>query len=227
MSQGSNIPLDRPSTYLDYLPGIYQQDAEKGAFVGRYLKIFEKLLTGIDDESLSHVSIKGMEQVVARLHDFFDPESAPRDLLDWLAGWMALVFREDWEESKKRRLISRILPLYRIRGTKKGLEEYITIYLPNVSVDITEVVTAFQVGEASTIGRDTYVGGGLPHFFIVTIVLPEPNLAMKKVREEAVRAIIDLEKPAHTYYHLNTIVPTLRIGQFSHVGVDTLLGDIA
>ena len=227
MSPGSDFALDRPSTYLDYLPGIYQQDAEKGAFVGRYLKIFEKLLSGIDDESLSQVSIKGMEQVVARLHEFFDPESAPRDFLDWLAGWMALVLREDWEESKKRRLISRILPLYRIRGTKKGLEEYITIYLPNVSVDITEVVTAFQVGEASTIGRDTYVGGGLPHFFIVTIVLPEPNLELKKVREEAVRAIIDLEKPAHTYYHLNTIVPTLRIGQFSHVGADTLLGDIA
>jgi phage tail-like protein len=227
MSPGSTTALDRPSTYLDYLPGIYQHDAEKGAFVGRYLKIFEKLLSGIDDDSVSHVSITGMEQVVARLHEFFDPESAPREFLDWLAGWMALALREDWEESKKRRLISRILPLYRIRGTKQGLEEYITIYLPNVSVDITEVVTAFQVGEASTIGRDTYVGGGPPHFFIVTIVLPEPKLELKQVREEEVRAIIDLEKPAHTYYHLNTIVPTLRIGQFSHVGVDTLLGDIA
>jgi len=223
----TTVALDQPSSYLDYLPGIFQQDAEKGAFVGRYLKIFEKFLSGIDDEALSHVSIEGMEQVVARLHEFFDPASAPREFLDWLAGWMALVLREDWEEIKKRRLIGQILPLYRIRGTKKGLEQYITIYLPNVSVEITEVVTAFQVGEASTIGKDTYVGGGLPHFFNVTIVLPEPNLELKKVREEAVRAIIDLEKPAHTYYHLNTVVPTLRIGQFSHVGVDTLLGDIA
>jgi phage tail-like protein len=223
----SPVALDRPSGYLDYLPGIYQQDAEKGAFVGRYLKIFEKLLSGIDDDSLTAVPIEGLEQVVARLHEFFDPETAPREFLDWLAGWMALVLREDWEESKKRRLIGKILPLYRIRGTKKGLEEYITIYLPTVSVDITEVVTAFQVGEASTVGTDTYLGGGLPHFFMVTIVLPEPNLELKKIREEAVRAIIDLEKPAHTYYHLNTIVPTLRIGQFSHVGADTLLGDIA
>jgi hypothetical protein len=41
-----------------------------------------------------------------------------------------------------------------------------------------------------------------------------------------VRAIIDLERPAHTYYELITIVPTLQIGKFSTIGKDTLLGDI-
>ena len=222
----SAIALDKPSTYLDYLPGIYQQDVEKGAFIGRYLKIFEKFLSGIDDEPATHVSIEGIEQVVARVHEFFDPESAPTSFLNWLAAWMALVLREDWEETKKRPLIKQILSLYRMRGTKRGLEEYINIYLPGVSVQITEVVAPFQIGVASTIGRDTYLGGGPPHFFTVTIVLPEPNLALKGIREEAVRAIIDLEKPAHTYYHLRTIIPTLKIGEFSHVGVDTLLGDI-
>jgi phage tail-like protein len=222
----STVDLDKPSTYLEYLPGIYQQDVDKGAFIGRYLKIFEKFLSGIDDEAAAGVSIEGMEQVVARLHEFFDPTSSPTGFLSWLASWMALVLSEDWEESKKRRLIRRILSLYRIRGTKKGLEEYINIYLPGVRVDITEVVEPFQIGEASTIAKDTFLGGGPPHFFLVTIILPEPNLALKSVREKAVRAIIDLEKPAHTYYSLSTIIPTLKIAEFSHVGVDTLLGDI-
>lgn len=222
----NTVDLDKPSAYLEYLPGIYQQDAEKRAFIGRYLKIFEKFLSGIDDESVSHVSIEGMEQVVARLHEFFDPETTPKEFLSWLAGWMALALRDDWEEVKKRRLISRILALYRIRGTKKGLEEYIRTYLPGVAVEITEVVAPFQIGRASTIGKDTYLGGGPPHFFMVKIILPEPNLELKKLREKEVRAIIDLEKPAHTYYDLRTIVPTLQIGRYSHVGIDTLLGDI-
>ena len=222
----STNALDKPSTYLQYLPGIFEPGAEDGVFIGRYLKIFEKFLSGIDDADAVEVSIEGVEQVVARLHEFFDPLSAPTQFLNWLAGWMALVVRDDWEEAKKRRLIKQILSLYQIRGTKKGLEEYIKIYLPGVAVEITEVVAPFQIGPASTVGKDTYLGGGPPHFFSVTIFLPEPNLALKSVREKAVRAIIDTEKPAHTYYHLNTIIPTLRIGEFSHVGIDTLLGDI-
>ena len=223
----STVELDSPSGYLKYLPGIYQQDVENGAFFGRYLKIFEKILTGIDDIAAGADGLEGMEEVVARLFTFFAPDTAPTEFLDWLAGWMALILRGDWEESKKRRLIGRILSLYRIRGTKKGLEEYINIYLPGVDVEIVEVVAPFQIGVTSTIGKDTYLGGGPPHFFSVTIILPEPDLELKKIREKEVRAIIDLEKPAHTYYELKTIVPTLQIGKYSHVAVDTLLGDIS
>jgi phage tail-like protein len=217
----------RTSSYLNYLPGIYQADAEKGAFIGRYLKIFEKILSGIDDgvTAAGH-DIEGIEQVIDRIHDFFSPEATNGEFLQWLASWMALILREDWEESKKRRLIGRILSLYRLRGTKRGLEEYIRIYLPGVEVQITEIVAPLQIGVHSTIGKDTYLGGSPPHFFLVTITLPEPKLELKKQREKAVQAIIDLEKPAHTYYQLRTIVPTLQIGKFSHVGVDTLLGDL-
>jgi phage tail-like protein len=219
--------INRTSSYLNYLPGIYQADAEKGALIGRYLKIFEKILAGIEDGvEAAGQEIEGIEQVIDRLHEFFAPETTSGEFLGWLAGWMALILREDWEESKKRRLIGRIVSLYRIRGTKKGLEEYIRIYLPGVEVEITEIVAPFQIGVQSTIGKDTYLGGSPPHFFLVTIILPEPNLELKKQREKAVQAIIDLEKPAHTYYQLRTIVPTLQIGKFSHVGVDTLLGDL-
>jgi hypothetical protein len=38
------------------------------------------------------------------------------------------------------------------------------------------------------------------------------------------RALIDLEKPAHTFYELVPIFPSMRIGWHSTVGVDTLLG---
>lgn len=219
--------LEKPSSYLDFLPGIYQQDAEAGAFVGRYLKIFEKILAGIDDGMPEDgPPIEGIEQVIDRIHGFFDPLAAPVDFLGWLADWMALTLREDWEASKKRRLLNRIMSLYRIRGTKKALEEYIRIYVAEGGVEITEVEAPFQIGVTSTIGKDTTIGGGPPHFFFITVTLPEPDPQLKVRREAAVRAIIDLEKPAHTYYALSTIVPTLQIGKTSTIGKDTLLGDI-
>jgi hypothetical protein len=37
------------SSYLDYLPPVLWDDPQRGAFLGRFLRIFEKILTGLDD----------------------------------------------------------------------------------------------------------------------------------------------------------------------------------
>jgi hypothetical protein len=39
-----------------------------------------------------------------------------------------------------------------------------------------------------------------------------------------VTAILDMEKPAHTYYALEVETPTLQLGVHSTISVDTLLG---
>ncbi len=51
---------------------------------------------------------------------------------------------------------------------------------------------------------------------------PDP-IAMEH-KQRVARAIIDQEKPAHTYYDLEVEVPTMQIGVYSTVGVNTLLG---
>lgn len=50
-----------PSGYLRYLPAIYRDAA--APFVGDYLKIFEKLLTGIDDQELD--GRRGIQELLA------------------------------------------------------------------------------------------------------------------------------------------------------------------
>jgi phage tail-like protein len=49
------------SSYLGYLPAVYTKDSP--ALLGDYLKIFEKLLTGLDDGSLD--GRKGIQQLLA------------------------------------------------------------------------------------------------------------------------------------------------------------------
>ena len=218
------VGLDQTSRYLEYLPGIYQQDAEKGAFVGRYLKIFEKLLSGIDDESVSHHSRQGLERVVARLHEFFDPATTPREFLNWLAGWMALALREDWDEPSQRRLMLRIIPLYKKRGTKAGLTEYLKIFVGD-NIQLEEYLTGITVGVTGSTGIDTFVGGLLPHFFIVTVKFSTIiGLGFIQDTVSATKAVLDLEKPAHTYYALRFDMPGITVGQRSTVGRDTIIG---
>ena len=220
------IDLDKPSSYLPDLPGIYQQDA----FLGQFLKIFEKILSGIEDGVIIRGNqVKGIEQIIDRIYQFFDPELTPSEFLKWLAGWMALILRDDWEEVKKRRLMSRIMSLYRIRGTKVGLEEYLRIYVgaEGAKISIIEQLFPLQLGVNSTVGVDTLVGGSPPHYFIVKIEMErgEKLSEMLQVKRVAVADIVNLEKPAHTFYSLKILIPTLQIGIHSTIGNDTILGN--
>lgn len=229
----------RVSSYLQYLPAIFQEDADQDGvtFIGRFLLAFEQVLTGLGD-----VAAPGLEEILAGIvdpitgtlrlagvHRYFDPgpdqpdrTRAPVEFLPWLASWVALTLREDWEEEEKRRFISQIVPLYRQRGTKAGLMELLRTYT-GMGVEVHEFHEPLQVGAISTVGVDTMVGGGPPHFFQVKMVFTEldPNFELRK---QIARAIIDQEKPAHTYYDLQVVIPTMQIGEHSTVGVDTLLG---
>jgi phage tail-like protein len=234
---------DRPgqaSRYLDYLPAIYQQDAQVGQpnFLGRFLLAFEQVLTGLGD-----IDEPGLEEILdgivdpvsgvlrlAGVHRYFNPgpnlpdhERAPAKFLEWLAGWVALILRADLDELRQRDFIARAVSLYRLRGTKQGLEEFVRIYT-RLGVSINEWHTPFQIGVHSTIGVDTLLDGGAPYFFGVLIRLPTPDPEQIRQHRQVVTAIIDMEKPAHTYYELEVETPTLQIGVHSTISVDTLLG---
>jgi phage tail-like protein len=230
------------SSYLDDLPAIYRQEATGGRpdFLGRLLLAFEHVLTGVGDpgrpgleEILEGIPGGGGGGVLmAGAHRYFTPgpgmaeeERAPKEFLEWLSGWVALTLREDWQEEEKRRILAEIVPSYKKRGTPDGLKQVLAAFTgvsPN-AITIAEFQQPFQLGVTSTVGADTVLGGGPPHYFMVRALLPG---AADLARQRAVlEAIIDMEKPAHTYYELEiSPTATMQLGVTSTVGVDTLLG---
>lgn len=207
---------EKESKYLKYLPAIYQMEKADAApnFLGLFLKAFEKVFSGIDDS-------------VDNIHIYFDPDKVPSDFLQWLSGWVALTLKvgEGWTDEKKRQLIANIVSLYKKRGTKEGLEEYINIYVgEDIQVSINEFLEPFQVGVTSTVGVNTLVGEGRPYYFAVHMILPAPNRDILEKKKQALIEIINQEKPAHTYYGLTIEAPTMQIAVHSTVGSDTLLG---
>jgi len=204
--------IHAPSAYIRHLPAIYQDDP----FLAQFLKLFEELLSG---DSI------GLETTIARLATYFNPHDAEPEFLRWLAGWVALSLREDWHTREQRDLIGAIVSVYPVRGTRSGLEKSLRIYVgADVAISITELLTPFQVGESSTVGVTTLVGSGRPHYFKVHMNVPVPNPALLKQKTEIIKAILNLEKPAHTYYSLKIEVPSMRIAFNSRVGSDTLIG---
>ena len=65
----------------------------------------------------------------------------------------------------------------------------------------------------------------MPHFFVVTVTFATiTSLGIARDFIKVTRAIIDLEKPAHTYYALRFQFPGIIVGSRSRVGTDTIIG---
>lgn len=169
-----------PSQYLRYLPAIFSEDE----FTGRFLKIFESMLTPI-------------ERVLDQIHLYFDPKMAPEGLLHWLATWVDLVLDEKWSVEKRRQMIGAAVELYQLRGTRRGLTEYLRIYT-GVTPLIVEHFGGIRLGEDSELGWNTVLGGGRDHCFTVILEIEDTSAIDLRM----LRAIIEAEKPAHAAYDL-------------------------
>jgi phage tail-like protein len=231
MSQATAAEPEIVSELLQYLPAIYQEaawdeDTKGRLFLGDFLLAFERILLGRPHgekaDSQPDPIPPGLEYQIAHLHELFDPRETPVRFLDWLASWAALTLRADLSEARKRALIGRIIPLYRIRGTKRYLEALLELYL-DVTATVAEAGGGLQVGARAMIGVDTYVGEGPPYFFRVTLAGSGEQGALTEKQFQLARAVIELAKPAHTICQLLAFHPGLQIAVHSTVGVDTIL----
>ena len=175
--------LSSRSNYLEYLPAIYSQ----GDFMGRFLMIFESVLGPI-------------EGVIDNISHYFDAGTAPEELLPWLASWVNLTLDETWPLERRRELVRSAVDLFRDRGTRRGLREYLRVY-SGVEPKITEDYGGISLAGQARLGLNTVLGEGRPHTFKVTLELDDPD----SVNVEQLKAIIEAEKPAHSGYTLEIL----------------------
>lgn len=200
----------RLSSYIEYLPAYLQTDR----FLGRLLLAFEGILSGFPEEEETNFrplivggnseKYLGLETIISQLHTYFDPHQTPTEFLPWLAGWVALSLRDDWNEQIRRQFISQMVPLYHIRGTVFGMKKMLQIYLESSGLSYPErTISIFEFDNK-------------PHYFQVQLALPsnqviQPERYWREFR--IAKGIIDQEKPAHTYYALRILTLTMQITQ--------------
>lgn len=191
--------LSAASSYLDHLPAVFRESP----FVGEFLMAFEAVLHGLDD-------VVGLQEIIGpdrssarpvlRVADHLDPLTAPEEFLPWLAGWVGLSLRANWDVDTTRGFIAEIVPLYRKRGTVAGLKRMLEIYLRPLGDTVTRDDVAIFDGFAEP-----------AHFFQVQLTLSDADPTRLRATQEIARAIIDQEKPAHTFYALRVVIPTMRL----------------
>ena len=224
---------------LDFLPAIYAEgdSPEKSSFLAGLLGTFEAILFGpstvaADDGAstqpsprvASQATAPGLEGEILDLPSLLDPLRTRKDFLPWLAGWAALSFHPDLREERRRRLLAAIIPLYRIRGTRRYIEELLTL-TTDCSVSVSDgEIGCLAVGTRAAVGIDTYLSGGPPHFFRVRLIAPNLNEEERSAQTSIARSILDLARPAHTSFHLSVVSPRMQVGVHSAVGLDTVIG---
>jgi len=142
--------MSEVSSYLSYLPPVLWRDdpvpgEEAGSRLGlgAMLRVFEKVATGIPDGvPTARPALTGQ---IADLHRLFDPWTTPAEFLPWLASWVALEFPSLqgvplWDEYQRRKVTAEIARIYRLRGRRAGLNQYLELYAvgqarPRVTVD--------------------------------------------------------------------------------------------
>jgi len=189
------ILVPAKGSYLQHMPRVYQEQDE---LMGRFLMLFESFWRPIEAQ-------------IDNLPYYFDPEFTPTELLPWLATWVDLTLDERWPEEKRRRLLSSAVALYRKRGTRRGLQEYLEIYT-GASVQISEHgANNFRLGSQSRLGLGVALGTlNMPHTFTVTAFLPAAAAGLSTAeqarleteRRRMIETIVEAEKPAHTSYNL-------------------------
>lgn len=169
--------------YLKDVSDGYRLDADE--FMGRFLLIFESIL-------------KPIEHCVDNMSLYFDPLITPEPFLPWLASWIDLVLDPTWPVQKRRDLIRLGAELFKWRGTRRGLVEYLRVYT-GCTPEISEHAPGMSLGPDTTLGVNTRLGSsGGGYHFNVTLELDDGG----QIDERRVRAIVNAQKPAHTVYTL-------------------------
>ena len=181
------IAVRAKGRYLQHLPAIYHEDD----LMSRFLMLFEDFWDPI-------------EKQVDTIHSYFDPGLTPSEVLPWLASWLDLTFDNRWPDQKRRQLLRRIALLYRKRGTKPGLKEYIEV-LTGTEAEIMEhraenfvLGPMAKLGPGIALGRDNTANS----FTVLVRVPPDAGEEASWVDRRLIESIVDAEKPAHTSYIL-------------------------
>ena len=203
--------------YLQYLPALYRRSDAIGHNVVRDVCWLMEHMFG------------RLEKTIDQNYLYYDPHTTPAEFLNWLASWMAFTVDLDWPEPRKRALIKRAVDLYRIRGTKRALALFLTLftgYEPTIDENVWPF-KGFRVESEARIGIDSVIlpPVNLAHCYVITVPVNFDKVTPELVLR--IHQIVTMEKPSHTHYYLKFLEEQgdveLReffvIGQRSGIGI--------
>jgi phage tail-like protein len=154
------------------LPAMYQDGDFGMRFVGALEAVLDPIVAVID-----------------ALPAYFNPDHAPRDVLDLLASWLGIEVDESQPLRERRALVRQSAELSRRRGTVRGLELALELAFPKLPLRV-EDNGGVSWGDAPALESSA-------SSFVVYCDKPIPEAT-----QAAVARCIEQYKPVHCTYRL-------------------------
>jgi phage tail-like protein len=179
---GLDPPLDTPHPMGLLLPALYQDDGMAQRLVGALDNVLAPVFCTLD----------GLECYV-------DPRMAPADFVEWLAGWVGVVFDEAWPLERRREIAARAVALHRRRGTAVGIRDAVRLVVEG-DVEI------FETGAAAW---SEAPGGQLPGQDPPALLVRVHSAEPAAVDEKRLDALVGATKPAHVPHRVEVVAGSL------------------
>jgi phage tail-like protein len=160
------------------LPALYQDGDFGMRFVGALEAVLDPIVAVID-----------------ALPAHFNPDHAPRDVLNLLAAWLGVELDESQPLPERRRLVRESAELSRRRGTVRGLELALSLAFPRLPLRV-EDNGGVSWGDQPP-AMESSAGS-----FVVYCDKPIPEAT-----QAAVARCIEQYKPVHCTYRLRVKTP--------------------
>jgi phage tail-like protein len=169
-------PVASSRAYLrGSLPSVYQD----GDFGMRFVGALEEMLDPI-------------VAVLDALPAHFNPDHAPRDVLDLMAAWLGVDLDESQDLPAQRETVRQCAELGRRRGTVRGLELALALRFPQVPLRVED-----EGGVRWTMDPKSKPEAAPKPSFVVYCDKP-----VQESTQAAIARCIDEFKPVHTSYRL-------------------------
>lgn len=202
--QGMEIEFPRES-FVEYLPDFYRSHTESFSFLDRFLGIYQSMILDLQEE-------------IVNISHYLDSDVTTTEFLQWLAEWVAVDNVFQWEEKKLRNFIKQSFSIYKLKGTKEGLEKIIELYIGQkpMIVETYEIMNTYNKSEYQEYYQTLY-GDNIYSFFIFV----EEKFVPTNEVLVGLNAIIERYKPAYTIGKVIILKSFMVLGQHVYLGINS------
>lgn len=195
-------------SWIPYLPEIYQSE-DKNMFFERFLAVFQTMYEEVNEE-------------IQNVPYLLDIDNTGKEFLEWLAKWLDISESYVWSREQLRSLMKNAIRLYKIRGTRQAVREFVKLY---TNGDEPYIIENFQIKQYQTKENEAlleHLYGNDPYRF--QVIVKEEDVPTVREYQTLIK-IIEEVKPAYMELELIVLKPYIFLNQHTYMGMNSVLGE--
>ncbi len=204
----SGIKIEFPRiAFIGYLPEMYRSKQPKDSFLARFIGVFQSIYLDIEEK-------------VDKYPTKFDPMQTDTEFLVWLSKWFSINDGYMWDEQKLRRILSQIVSLYKIKGTKKVIDEIVKLYTGKKGI----IIEQFQLINNDFYNRNKKLIGRLfgDNGYTFSVLVDKESIADSD-EYMALMKCISLFKPADSKCNLVVLNDNIYLDYHCYLGINSYI----